>query len=218
MSGGDMSTAERWTIIGVGVTAVGVLIAFLAWWFPRGVSHGEGGTTSSVSSLTPTPTASYQLTDTITPTPTVSSTASSIQGVPTTTDEPPPDSPPAQALGINDVYVTASTGNGLLQKRGDVFEMQPSFPSSINPPYMTFRWSSQGANGEIRGECNVEAVITGPGNYPQERRSGDCSGRVSPDLKIMELGTYDITVSVSPIGGGASATGYASFTVVPRGG
>jgi hypothetical protein len=120
---------------------------------------------------------------------------------------------------IETVYVTVDSGNGLILKKGDVFELQPSTPSSINPPYMTFRWSSQGAGGEINSsDCSVAAEISGPGDYPQHRRSGECSGRVSPDLKIMQPGNYSVSVTVTPPGGGPSVSGSASFTVVPQGG
>jgi hypothetical protein len=212
---GGMSTGERWTIIGVGVAVVSALIAFLAWWFPRTAGNASEVPSPPTAQLTVTPTGSVTAEPPTSPQPPEYWSPS--QAPPTATaEEPAPQ--PETAAGISDVYVTASTGNGLLQKRGDVFEMQPSVPSSINPPYMTFRWSSQGAGGEMSGECNVDAVITGPGDYPQHRRGGDCSGRVSPDLEIMENGTYTITVTVTPLGGGQATIGTTSFTVVPRGG
>jgi len=128
-----------------------------------------------------------------------------------------PSTPPK--TGIEAVYVTVGSGNGLILKKGDVFELQPTYPSDINPPYMTFRWASQGPGGEVDSDdCTVSATISGPGEYPQHRRDGACSGRVSTDLKIMEPGVYTVSVDVTPPGGGTPVPGSASFTVVPHGG
>jgi hypothetical protein len=120
------------------------------------------------------------------PTPTYAPTQSYTPAEPPVPSEEAPRQPATPSNTIDSVYVTAESGNGLILKKGDVFELQPSTPSNINPPYMTFRWSSQGAGGEVSSsDCNVSADISGPGDYPQHRRSGDCSGRVSPDLRII---------------------------------
>ncbi|AGZ54259.1 hypothetical protein PJK45_18950 [Mycobacterium kansasii] len=214
-----MSRTERWTIIGVGVAVAGVLVAFLAWWFPRqaggGANNASGAGSSVGAGITPP-----------------AQTAPAPPGYrvpsynPTQTDSPPTAPPrdlpvPATtpSTAIDSVYVSVDSGNGLILRKGEVFELQPTTPSSINPPYMTFRWSSQGPGGQVgSSNCNVSADISGPGAYPQHRRSSDCTGRVSPDLQIMMPGTYVVSVMVTPPGGGSAVTGSTSFTVVPHGG
>ena len=219
------SEKTNWGMVGAIAGVVGVLVAILA----IVVAHrdSQGGTAD------PPPVSSSRLStpsappiDPVDPLP--PSTPSRTQAPRTTKAPAPPDppaepsppatNPPAPTNVIDTVYVTVSSGNGLILKKGDVFELQPTYPSSINPPYMTFRWESQGAGGAVSGECNVAATINGPGYYPQRRRDGTCSGRVSPDLKIMEPGTYTVSVDVTPPDGGPAVPGSASFTVVPHGG
>lgn len=198
---------------------VGVVVAIAAIVVAHHDSHGgQDRTTSPESSLVPPSTSSVfgdasQLPTTYPPTLTdVPSNARSSDPV----SEQPPS--PSQNL-VDTVDVSVDSGNGLILKKGDVYELQPTYPSDINPPYMTFRWSSQGAGGEVdSGDCNVSATIAGPGEYPQRRRDGSCSGRVSPDLKVMEPGVYTVSVDVTPPGGGAPVSGSTSFTVVPHGG
>jgi hypothetical protein len=95
-----------------------------------------------------------------------------------------------------------------------------SYPSSINPPLMTFEWVSQGPGGEVdSADCTVNAQIEGPGrSYPQYRRSSDCSGSPNSRLEVYEAGSYTVTVTVIPPDGGTPVTGRDSFTLVPHGG
>lgn len=214
--------AELATIFGV----LPGVIAVLTFFGIKGCSHDS--TTASAPQQIPAssgaPPVSYPPAQTGVPQPESPSYRTSTY-IPSPTEAPPvgpseaPAPPPATDT-ISSVFVTPRTGNGLLQKVGsNTFELQPTIPSSINPPYMTFDWSSQGANGEIASsDCTVEADISGPGDYPQHRRSGACSGSPSQELKIMQSGTYTISVAVTPPGGGLTVTGTASFSVVPRGG
>ena len=223
MSGLDET---NWGKIGAIAAIIGVPVAVIAIIVAHSDSQtAQGGTgTTSLTSSVVTPQSSSPLTDTGQPPSTYRTTYP-----PTTTDDvvptvqtqgSPTEQPPGPAPNVIDaVNVSVESGNGLILKKGDVYEIQPTYPSSINPPYMTFRWSAQGAGGEVdSGDCNVSATISGPGEYPQHRRDGACSGRVSSDLKVMEPGVYTVSVDVTPPGGGALVSGSTSFTVVPHGG
>ncbi|WP_445167010.1 hypothetical protein ACTXG7_24805 [Mycolicibacterium sp. Dal123E01] len=223
-----MAASEKtnWAMVGGVAAVVGVVVAVVAIVVAHVDSQG-GGTTSPPSvSSSGTSTWSAPSTDRVDPPP--PSTPNPTQDPPTIQPQPAPEpparstpsatAPPAPTNTIDAVYVTVGSGNGLILKKGDVFELQPTYPSSINPPFMTFRWESQGAGGKVSGDCNVAATINGPGDYPQRRRDGACSGRVSSDLKIMEPGTYTVAVDVTPPDGGAIVSGSSSFTVVPHGG
>lgn len=224
--GGPQETS--WGKVGAVAGVVAAILAVVGIAIAHNDSRAGGnGSPAPAPSFTPQPATS------LTPQP-VSLPAEPAQAAPTyqpssPSGQPGQASPPAQVRPtespnppsnvISAVYVTATSGNGLILKKGAAYELQPTYPSDINPPYMTFRWASQGAGGEIgSGDCDVSATITGPGEYPQQRHDGGCSGRVGRDLKIMVPGVYTISVEVTPPGGGAPVSGSTSFTVVPHGG
>lgn len=228
MSGGNgLSGLEKFGIA-VGIAGIVGAVAGVIAILPKG---GSDSTSSPVTTITtrnaPAPTA--------TTLPPVGAGSDGgyrngaegdypVGGVPgnviTQTQAPPVQTAAAPQSAILSVAVTPRTGNGLLTKVGqDTYELV-SYPSSINPPLMTFDWASQGPGGKVgSGGCTVNAQIDGPGsNYPQYRRSSDCSGSPNSRLEVYDPGSYTVTVAVTPPDGGSPVSGSASFTLVPHGG
>jgi hypothetical protein len=110
-------------------------------------------------------------------------------------------------------------GNGILTKVGPSTYELPSYPSSINPPEMTFDWSAQGPGGQVSSSnCTVSIQVTGPGShYPQSQRSSDCSGSPNRRFDVYDPGTYTATITVTAVDG-TTARGSGTFTLVPHGG
>ena len=100
----------------------------------------------------------------------------------------------------------------------DLYQL-PTYPSSINPPQVTFDWTSHGENGDVTShQCTAVADVTGPGGYNERRRDSDCTGSADQRLDIMVPGTYTISLSITPPDGGSPLTATKTFQVISKGG
>ncbi|MCZ0730730.1 hypothetical protein [Mycolicibacterium iranicum] len=235
MGGG---TDQNWSRTGVVATViaavaavVGIPAALKACQAPPEVSGG-GSMPSSTVMLTPPPTSmvsrppatsadgSVSIPDT--GLPSNPSPGSGSGGDLPTVAAPSPAAPPPVAAqpAILSVSVVPRIGNGILTKIGQNTYELPSYPSSINPPLMTFDWTLQGPGGKVgSGDCTVSAeIVSSASGFPQFRRSSDCSGSPNSRVEIMEPGSYQVTVTVAPPDGGAPVSNSASFLIVARGG
>lgn len=79
---------------------------------------------------------------------------------------------------------------------------------------------SRGQDGDLHGDdCMMVVDVTGPGNYDERWRSSSCSDSFNylhhPALKA--VGTYTVSVSVTPPGVSTATTTTHNFRVIGKG-
>lgn len=213
-----------WEAVGAIAAVVGVVVAIVVALRPDDSRPPDGPDGPTTVTVAP-PTADTQDPDPWSDSPTPAGNSPGVTGESpsnngATHDPNPPEVIVAAQPAIQSVAVVPRAGNGILTKVGPNTWELPSYPSSVNPPRMTFDWASQGPGGKVNSDdCAVSVQIDGPApHFPQSDRSSECSGSPNSRPDVYDPGQYTVTITVSPPDGGGAVTGSASFTLVPQGG
>jgi hypothetical protein len=181
-----MSRAERWTII---VAVVGLLIAFLAWWFPQQAGGGEG-TTSTVSTV-------------VEPSTPVGQEPSTYPNTVAASPEPPVMPGPAPETPINSPAPISEAPPAMLAV--DHIQIFTWAYNPAGPPNTYFAdnnggkkvrisWESSASGFDVRGGCTSTVHVEGNG-YDHAESSSNCSDSMGTYFDVPKPGTYTATVT-----------------------